>query len=148
MQLTTYTEYALRVLIYLAAHDDRLVTINEMTKGYGISKNHLMKVVHRLSQRGWIATTQGRGGGVRLAHPPDSTCLGGVVRDMEPQFHMAECFDATTNQCPITSACGLAGVLYEAQEAFLAVLDRCSLADVMQEKVTLVQLLGERTGLN
>lgn len=145
MQLTTYTEYALRVLIYLAVHDDRLSTINEITQAYGISKNHLVKVVHHLSQRGWVITTQGRGGGIRLANSPEAICLGAVVRDTEPQFHMAECFDAATNQCPITPACGLAGVLHQAQDAFLSVLDQASLADVMQQKATLIQLFGTPT---
>jgi Rrf2 family nitric oxide-sensitive transcriptional repressor len=88
MQLTTYTDYALRVLIYLAVYDDRLVTIADITNAYGISKNHLMKIVHHLAQRGWITTTRGRRGGVRLAHPPTDISLGTVVQETEPHFHL------------------------------------------------------------
>jgi Rrf2 family nitric oxide-sensitive transcriptional repressor len=141
MQLTTYTDYALRVLIYLAVYDDRLVTIADITNAYGISKNHLMKIVHHLARRGWITTTRGRRGGVRLAHPPTDISLGTVVRETEPHFHLVECFDPAANCCPITPACGLAGVLHEAQEAFLAVLNRYTLADIVTQKQALAQLL-------
>ena len=146
MQLTNYTEYALRVLIYSALHDRR-ATIQEMSCAYGISKNHLMKVVHQLSQHGWIVATRGRGGGIRLARPPEAISLGAVVRDMEPHFHIAGCFNEATNQCPITPACGLTGVLHEALEAFLAALDQCSLADVTRRKSALIQLLTSPTAL-
>ena len=147
MQLTNYTEYALRVLIYSALHDDRRATIHEMSCAYGISKNHLMKVVHQLSQHGWVVATRGRGGGVRLAQSPETIYLGAVVRDMEPQFHIAGCFNEATNQCPITPVCGLTGVLHVALEAFLAVLDQCSLADVIKRKSALIQLLASPTDL-
>jgi Rrf2 family nitric oxide-sensitive transcriptional repressor len=141
MQLTAYTDYALRVLIYLAVHEARWVTIAEMATTYGISKNHLMKIVHQLGQEGFIETLRGRGGGVRLAHPPDRLSLGEIVRQTEPHFHVVECFHAPTNRCPITPACGLASALGEARDAFLAVLDRYTLADIMQEKQALAQLL-------
>lgn len=141
MQLTTYTDYALRVLIYLAVHEDRLVTIAEITNAHGISKNHLMKIVHQLAQHGWIATTRGRRGGMRLAHPPQAISLGTVVRQTEPHFYLVECFNPATNRCPITPACGLAEVLREAQEAFFAVLDRYTVADIVTRKRELAQLL-------
>ncbi|MDH3603985.1 MAG: Rrf2 family transcriptional regulator [Candidatus Tectomicrobia bacterium] len=141
MQLTAYTDYALRVLIYLAVHEERLVTIAEMATAYGISKNHLMKIVHQLGQGGCIETLRGRGGGLRLAHPPDRLYLGEIVRKTEPHFHVVECFHSPTNRCPITPACGLAGALGEARDAFLAVLDRYTLADIIQEKQALAQLL-------
>lgn len=141
MQLTTYTDYALRVLIYLAVNDDRLVTIADITKAYGISKNHLMKIVHHLAQGGWITTTRGRRGGLRLARPPQTIALGTVVRETEPRFHLVECFDPATNRCPITPACGLANVLHTAQAAFLAVLDDYTLADIVTQKQALAQLL-------
>lgn len=141
MQLTAYTDYALRVLIYLAVHEERWVTIAEMATAYGISKNHLMKIVRQLGQEGFIATLRGRRGGLRLAHPPHHLYLGEIVRKTEPHFHVVECFHAPTNCCPITPACGLANVLGEARDAFLAVLDRYTLADIIQEKQALVQLL-------
>jgi Rrf2 family nitric oxide-sensitive transcriptional repressor len=141
MQLTTYTDYALRVLMYLAIHDDRLVTIAEMASAYGISKNHLMKIVYQLGQAGFIETVRGRGGGLRLHQSPGHVALGHVVRQMEPHFTIVECFDATTNRCPITPACGLSHVLGEARDAFLAVLDRYTLADLIQNQPALALLL-------
>jgi Rrf2 family nitric oxide-sensitive transcriptional repressor len=144
MQLTAYTDYALRVLIYLAVHEERWVTISEMATAYAISKNHLMKIVHQLGQEGFIKTLRGRGGGLRLAHPLVQVHLGEVVRKTEPHFHVVECFHPSTNCCPITPACGLAGALAEARDAFLTVLDRYTLADIIQEKQALAQLLGIR----
>ena len=141
MQLTVYTDYALRVLMYLAVHDDRLVTIAEMASTYAISKNHLMKIVYQLGQKGFIETVRGRSGGLRLGQAPERLAVGYVVRQMEPHFNMVECFDPTTNRCPITPACGLSHVLGEARNAFLAVLDRHTLADLIQDKPALVRLL-------
>jgi Rrf2 family nitric oxide-sensitive transcriptional repressor len=141
MQLTTYTDYALRVLMYLAVHDDRLVTIAEMASAYDISKNHLMKIVYQLGQHGFIETVRGRGGGLRLGQTPERVALGEVVRRMEPHFNLVECFDPTTNRCPILPACGLSHVLVEASDAFLAVLDRYTLADLIPDRHALAQLL-------
>ena len=140
MQLTAYTDYALRVLIYLAVHEAHVVTISEMAAAYDISKNHLVKIVHQLGQEGFIETLRGRGGGLRLAHAPDQLYLGEIVRKMEPHFHVVECFESSTNRCPITPACGLASVLAQALDAFLAALDRYTLADITQEKPALAQL--------
>jgi Rrf2 family nitric oxide-sensitive transcriptional repressor len=140
MQLTSYTDYALRVLIYLALHDDRLVTIAEMASAYGISKNHLMKIVHQLGQHGFIETVRGRGGGLRLRQSPAQLALGQVVRQMEPHFNLVECFDPTTNRCPITPVCGLTHVLVEARDAFMTVLDRYTLADLIPDKPALARL--------
>jgi Rrf2 family nitric oxide-sensitive transcriptional repressor len=144
MQLTAHTDYALRVLMYLAVHEQRLVTISEMATAYGISKNHLMKIVHRLGQEGFIETVRGRGGGLRLGHPPARLGLGHIVRQMEPHFNVVECFDPATNHCPITPACGLANVLVEARDAFLAVLDRYTLADLVADRPALAQLFEDR----
>jgi Rrf2 family transcriptional regulator, nitric oxide-sensitive transcriptional repressor len=141
MQLTAYTDYALRVLIYLAVHEERWVTIAEMATAYDISKNHLMKIVHQLGQEGFIETLRGRRGGLRLAHPPNHLYLGEIVRKTEPHFHVVECFHSPTNRCPITPGCRLASALGEARDAFLAVLDRYTLADIIPEKQALVQLL-------
>lgn len=141
MQLTTYTDYALRVLMYLAVADDRLVTIAELSKAYDISHNHLRKIVHQLAQQGWITTVRGRHGGLHLAHAPQRIPLGAVVRQTEPHWHLVECFDASTNRCPITPACGLGAILHDAQGAFLAVLDRYTLADAVAQKSALLPLL-------
>jgi Rrf2 family nitric oxide-sensitive transcriptional repressor len=102
MQLTTYTDYAFRVLIFLAVHEDRLVTIVEMANAYDISKNHLMKIVHQLGQEGFIETVRGRGGGLKLGSSPERLKLGDIVRRTEPHFHVVECFHAPTNRCPIS----------------------------------------------
>ncbi len=144
MQLTAYTDYALRVLMYLAVHDDRLTTIAEMASVYDISKNHLMKIVHQLGQEGFIETVRGRGGGLRLGQSPARVALGQVVRKMEPHFNIVECFDSATNHCPITPECHLSMMLQEARDAFLAVLDRYTLADLIQDKSALAQLLEFR----
>jgi Rrf2 family transcriptional regulator, nitric oxide-sensitive transcriptional repressor len=144
MKLTMYTDYALRVLIYLAVHEDRLVTIAEMASTYDISKNHLMKIVHQLGQHGFIETARGRSGGLRLGQAPTQLVLGEVVRRMEPHFNLVECFDPITNRCPILPACGLSHALVEARDAFLAVLDRYTLADLIPDQHALVQLLKTR----
>lgn len=144
MQLTAYTDYALRVLMYLAVHDDRLATIAEMASVYNISKNHLMKIVHQLGQEGFIETVRGRGGGLRLGQSPDQVALGQVVRKMEPHFNLVECFDPAANRCPITPECHLSAVLETARDAFLAVLDRYTLADLIQDKTALTTLLELR----
>jgi len=141
MQLTTHTDYALRVLMYLAVHDERLVTIAEMALAYQISKNHLMKIVYQLGQLGFIETVRGRSGGLRLGQAPERVSLGEVVRQMEPHFDMVECFDPATNRCPILPACGLSHVLLEARNAFLIVLDRYTLADLIPNPHALAQLL-------
>ena len=141
MQLTAYTDYALRILIYLAVHEERLVTIADIAQAYGISKNHLMKIVHHLAQRGWITTRRGRRGGLRLAHPPQTVSLGTLVRETEPHFALVECFDPVANRCPLTPTCDLAAVLHQAQAAFLAVLDTYTLADIVRQKRPLAQLL-------
>lgn len=140
MQLTAYTDYALRVLMYLAVHEERLVTISEMATAYDISKNHLMKIVNQLGQKGFIETVRGRGGGLRLGQSPARLALGEIVRQMEPHFHIVECFAPTTNGCPITPVCGLSHVLAEARDAFLAVLDRYTLADLIPDKQALALL--------
>lgn len=125
MRLTRYTDYSIRTLIYLAARPDRLSSISEIATAYGISQNHLMKVVHELGKAGYVETLRGRTGGVRLARAPDAITIGEVVRRMEDGFELVDC-----PNCPINGACGVRGVLAEATRAFLAVLDRRTLADV------------------
>ena len=136
MKLTRYSDYALRVLTYLASHD-RLASIREIATRYRISENHLMKVVHDLGRAGFIATTRGRGGGIRLARPASEIVIGQVVRHTEDSFDLVDC-----GHCLIAPACGATAVLAEATQAFLAVLDRYTLADVAHQRSRLVALFG------
>ena len=131
MQLTLYTDYSLRVLLYLGLNRQHMATITEIAASYGISRNHLVKVVHNLATQGYIRTTRGRGGGLALARTPTEINIGDVVRHTEVNFHLVECFDQEHNTCPISAACNLKGGLYEAQRAFIAVLDRYTLEDVL-----------------
>lgn len=131
MQLTLYTDYSLRVLLYLGLNTRRIAVITDIAESYGISRNHLVKVVHNLATQGFIHTTRGRGGGLMLARLPDEINIGDVVRHTEMSFDLVECFDQVRNTCPIAAACFLKNALYEAQRAFMAVLDRYTLADVL-----------------
>jgi Rrf2 family nitric oxide-sensitive transcriptional repressor len=141
MQLTAFTDYTLRTLIYLAVEEGRRATIAEIAEAYGIAENHLTKVVLLLGQAGDIETLRGRGGGLRLARPADRIVIGAVVRRTEPDLALAPCLG--TRACVITPACGLRPVLAEALEAFLAVLDRYTLADLMgRSRDGLARLLG------
>ncbi|MCK6524501.1 Rrf2 family transcriptional regulator [Myxococcota bacterium] len=131
MQLTWFTDYGLRLLLYAAAHPGRRVTVAEVAEAYGISRDHLMKVSQRLNQVGMIHATRGRGGGVQLAVDPATVRLGAVVRAMEPDMNLVECFDPATNTCRIAPACRLKGALMRARRAFLASLDELTLAEVV-----------------
>ncbi|KKC26435.1 Rrf2 family transcriptional regulator [Sphingomonas sp. SRS2] len=137
MRLSRHTDYALRTLIHLAARPDRLASIAEIARAYSISENHLMKVVHMLGRAGFIRTVRGRGGGIALARAPEEIGVGAVVRHGEPDLNLADC-----DACVIAPACGLNGVLGEALAAFLAVLDRYTLADISRQRVDLAALLG------
>jgi Rrf2 family nitric oxide-sensitive transcriptional repressor len=141
MRLTAFTDYTLRTLMYVGLRSDRLVTIAEIAGAYGISNNHLMKVVQNLAQVGDVATLRGQRGGLRLARPPAQINLGAVVRRSEPDMALACCFCAE-DCCTIQPACGLIAVLDEALKAFLAVLDRYSLADLLEHPMALAGLLG------
>jgi len=132
MQLTLHSDYALRALIHLAFHDDHLVSTADISRAYGISQNHLVKVMLGLSEHGYIQTVRGRQGGVKLAKAPEEIRLGDVVRDMEPNFRLAECFDPKTNSCPITPACALIPALRKAGNAFIDVLNEYTLLDAIQ----------------
>lgn len=146
MRLTQYTDYSLRVLMYLSLKDDALATINEIAARYRISENHLMKVVHQLGRHGFIETTRGRGGGLKLAKAPKDINLGDVVRKCEDDMRIVECFDPQTNTCPISQVCGLAGILDEALNAMLAVLDKKTLADILRRSPRLGKTLGLAQG--
>jgi Rrf2 family nitric oxide-sensitive transcriptional repressor len=131
MRLTTMTDHALRLLVYVAQRPSRLCTIAEVAQAYDISENHLMKITHQLGLQGWIETVRGKGGGMRLALSPKDINLGAVVRGVESDFEMAECF-ATAGTCTLTGRCGLAGVLEGALLSFLSHLDGFTLADVLK----------------
>lgn len=134
MQLTRYSDYSLRVLIYLAVRPGELATIGEISKAYGISKAHLMKVVHHLGRAGFLNTVRGRGGGFALSRPPREISVGDVIRHTEDRMDLVECFDPETSRCRIEPACGLRGVLQEALDAFLETLDRYTLADLIARR--------------
>lgn len=130
MRLTNFTDFALRLLMYAAAHEDRLITIEEVSDVYDISRAHLMKVTNTLTRAGFLKAVRGRSGGLTLARPPRKIRLGDVVRATEPDFALVECF-GTGNQCLITRSCRLRGILNEGLAAFNAVLDKHTLADLM-----------------
>lgn len=134
MQLTIFTDYGLRSLMYVAAHPERRCSVREIAEHYGISRNHLVKVVHRLAQLGYVESTKGKGGGIMLAHPPENLKLGDVVRALEPNMDLVECFNREDNTCRIASACQLKHYLMDAGSAFTASLNRHSLADAIQNK--------------
>ncbi|MCA9771567.1 MAG: Rrf2 family transcriptional regulator [Myxococcales bacterium] len=141
MQLTLYTDYGLRVLLHLAVEDGAMLTIQEIADAFGISRNHLIKVVARLSALGYVETTRGKSGGVRLARSTSEINVGRVVRDLEPHFNFVECFDADRNTCPIAAECTLSTVMANAQRAFFAVLDGYVIRDLAHNKEQVRALL-------
>lgn len=141
MQLTLYTDYSLRVLLHLSINADTALTINEIAEFYHISRNHLVKVVHNLAQKGFVHTTRGKGGGIRLARRPVDITVGEVVRHTEPNFHVVECFDGEAIACRAVAICRLKGILGEAMESFLAVLDRYTIADLVKNRDIVATLL-------
>lgn len=142
MRLTVYTDYALRVLIYLAVKEDGLATIDQIAKSYSISRNHLMKVVHQLGVAGYIETVRGRGGGLRLAKPIETIGLGEVVRYTEPDMAIASCFKPVDAPCAIRQCCVLRRALEKARDAFIAVLEDYTLNDLVQPHARLIGMLG------
>jgi Rrf2 family transcriptional regulator, nitric oxide-sensitive transcriptional repressor len=143
MHLTLFTDYALRSALYLACHPDRLVSVDEVGRAYGISRHHLVKVVQTLVDLGVVEAHRGRGGGMRLAMPPSEINVGWLVRRTEPHFNLVECFDLETNTCPIAPACGLKGALQRAQRAFLEILDEYTLDQFQARRPHLVPLFED-----
>jgi Rrf2 family transcriptional regulator, nitric oxide-sensitive transcriptional repressor len=137
MRLTQWTDYTLRVLMYCAACQlrDQPVTITEIADSPGISRSHLTKIVHQLGTQGLLETTRGRGGGMRLIKPAADINVGAVVRQTETDFAMVECFEGGSNHCGLSPHCRLKGVLHQATDAYLAVLDAVSLADLVAPAV-------------
>jgi Rrf2 family nitric oxide-sensitive transcriptional repressor len=141
MKLTDYTDYSLRTLIYVAVHPDELVTIQQIADTFSVPKNHLIKVVQRLGQLGYLYTLRGRTGGIRLGRAASEINVGEVIRATEPDFGMVECFRGEENRCVITGACGLQHVLAEALRAWFAVIDGYTLEDLLGAP-TLTKALG------
>lgn len=142
MRLTVYSDYALRLLMYLAVKDGELATVAEIADAYGISKNHLMKVAHQLGLAGYVETVRGRGGGLRLARPREAITLGAVVRRTEPDMALVPCFAPVDEDCAIARCCLLRGALGRAGDAFLDVLDTYSLADLVRPRNRLREALA------
>lgn len=140
MRLTLYTDYSLRVLIHLALHEKRLCSIGEISRTYGVSHNHLMKVVNALAHAGFAETVRGRAGGIRLARPADEIRVGDVVRRTEEGLQLADC-----GGCALSPACGLTGVLAEAMRAMMAVFDSYTIADLLTDKDTMRRLINRQS---
>ena len=136
MQLTLYTDYSLRVLVYLMLMKDKPVTITEIAEYYNVSRNHLVKIVHNLGLLGYISTMRGKGGGMTLAMPPEEINIGDVVRNVEPNFNIVECFSEESPSCKIEPVCKLKRVLHSASQAFLHELDSYTLKDVLAKRNT------------
>ena len=144
MRLTSFSDYTLRVLMFLALNRDRLATIPEIAAAYDISENHLMKVVHQLARAGVIESVRGKGGGIRLAHEPEQIRIGQIVRAAEGAAPIVECFSDDGGDCRITPACRLKGVLQRAFHALYATLDEYTLADLVEAPRKLNQILLHR----
>ncbi len=130
MRLTSFSDYAMRLLIYVATQPEQLVTIDEISEVYGISRNHMMKITSTLAQAGFVETVRGNGGGVRLARPAAEISVGAVLRVTESKTGLVECADRKTNTCIIAPACELKHALFEALEVFYQHLDKVTLAGI------------------
>ncbi|KGA93200.1 Nitrite-sensitive transcriptional repressor NsrR [Leptospirillum ferriphilum] len=144
MQLTLYSDYSIRVLLYLSAKTDGPATISEVAESYGISRNHLVKVVHNLSQSGYIRTTRGKKGGMVLGRDPKEISIGGLLRQTEPDFRLVECLQEESSGCPIDQVCSLKAVFRTALYAFLKTLDGYTLADITGNVGLLKPILIDR----
>jgi Rrf2 family transcriptional regulator, nitric oxide-sensitive transcriptional repressor len=141
MNLTVKSDYAFRTLMFLAVRDPENATIQEIAARYGISRGHVMVLVHQLGSIGFLQTRRGRSGGIKLAIPAAKIWLGEVARAIEPHFNMVECFNRQTNTCVITGSCRLHDVLAEATAAWMCILDKYTLDDLVKDNSGLVELL-------
>ncbi len=130
MRLTQFSDYSLRLLVYLAERPDECCTIGDIAAWYGISKPHLVKVAHNLVTLGYVKSARGKGGGLRLALPPAEINIAALIKRTEPDFHTVECFDTAHNTCRIVRSCRLKHVLHDATRGFLAALERHTLATI------------------
>jgi Rrf2 family nitric oxide-sensitive transcriptional repressor len=135
MRLTLYTDYSLRVLLYLASKPEGTATITEVADFYKISRNHLVKVVHNLGIHEFIITSRGKNGGIRLARPAEEISISEVVKKTEPDMDLLECFNPKTDNCAISPTCRLKSMLFEGRSAFMAVLEQSTLADAAKPAV-------------
>jgi Rrf2 family nitric oxide-sensitive transcriptional repressor len=148
MRLTLQTDYALRMLVYVALRDGQPSRVTDVASSYGISRNHLLKVALRLGKLGYLTTLRGRTGGIALARRPQDINLGDVVRQMEDGFVLVDCMRAEGGTCAISPACRLKGVVGKALEAFLSVFDDYTLADIAGNQAELAELLALRRGVS
>ncbi len=146
MRLTQYSNFALRTLQLVALRAPDIVTVDDVARAHRISKAHLVKVAHELGQRGYIETIRGRGGGMRLARPPETISVGEIIRWTEAPLELVECFNPDTNTCPLQGLCHLSRGLQRALRAFLSVLDDLTIADITYNRDPLLQRLGLAPG--
>ncbi len=140
MRITYFSDYSLRVLIYLGVKDEK-ASIAEISRAFAISKNHLMKAVHNLVQLGYVNSMRGKSGGIVLAQSPQSINLGEIIQKLEPDMDIVECFNRKNDSCAIAITCRLKGAFQEATMAFLKTLNKYSLADLIQNKTELKRLI-------
>ena len=143
MNLTKFSDYSLRLLLYLALHEGRTVSVAEVSRAYNVSPHIMIKVVQRLVGQGLVVSVRGRRGGLRLNKAPSEINVGRLIRMTEPHWDLVECFDLERNTCPIESACGLKGALKRAKRAFLGALDAHTLADFLPRAPSLIRLLNQ-----
>jgi Rrf2 family nitric oxide-sensitive transcriptional repressor len=141
VHLTQFSDYSLRLVIYLACHPEQLVSVEQVSEAFRISRHHLVRVVQKLTDLGVVESQRGRGGGMRLAMRPSEINVGWLIRRTEPHLNLVECFDPGTNTCPIAPACGLKGALHLARQAFLGVLDEYNIQQFLARRADLVPLL-------
>lgn len=141
MRMTLHTDYALRMLVYLAMRPNRACTVADVAEAYGLSHNHLLKVALRLRKLGMIETARGRSGGIRMALAPEDINLGALLRQTEDDFSLVECLQGGGGACAISPGCRLKGIFSEALSAYLAVFDKYTLADITRNRAALRALL-------
>jgi Rrf2 family nitric oxide-sensitive transcriptional repressor len=141
VQLTLFSDYALRTLIYLSSHPGQVVPSSQISDAFGVSSDHMAKVTKWLTQRGYVSAQRGKTGGLTLAREPNSIRVGQLITETEPHMDLLECFNRESNTCPLSPACKLKRALFEARAAFVAALDAYTLADLISNRAQLVQLL-------
>lgn len=144
MELSRFTDYSLRVLIYAAVKKPDKITLSELTRAHRISRHHLVKIVHHLGKLGYLENKRGRNGGIYLGRNPEQFSVGDVVRRTETHMNLVECFSPRNNTCRLFPSCRLMGALIEARDAFFGVLDSYTLADVASNKRSILNLLRPR----
>jgi Rrf2 family nitric oxide-sensitive transcriptional repressor len=142
MELSRFTDYSLRVLIYAAARDGEKITLSELAQAYRISHHHLVKIVHYLGKLGFLQNRRGRSGGILLGRKATEIRVGDVIRKTESHFNLVECFSAGSDTCRISPTCRLKGVFQEATQAFLDVLDHYTIEDLVQSRSSILRLLS------